>query len=143
MDKEDDGLSPQDRRNIFLLDFAKGLLASFIEEKNWVVGVLMAAELIESSGKARLKLELHKVISNKKIDGLSLDQVTMMLFASHLIDKVHYAKFHAVRERRNDFAHSLWGKVRSIGYTQGKPNPQAKRIIEDAIDCLEALFPSR
>jgi len=110
-------------------------LADLIKNEQWFAGIIVSASHIESIGKMRLHWRFEGKISKDKIDHLTLDETIMFLLASGIIDEKAYTKMQEIKNARNDAAH----KVIEVSKIEKNPK-KAKRIIEQTIECLGALF---
>ena len=119
-------------------------LEDLIEERNWFVGVLLSASILEDVGKRKLKREFKGKIDADKIDRLTLEETIMMLFASQLIDSKMYSKLMKIKTVRNDLAHDSFQAMSAFlrtGATKDKACREFESVIKMAIFCLKTLNP--
>ena len=90
----------------------------------------MSAAFFEHFGSLRLKNHLREKISEEKIEKLTLAEIIIFLFGLVLITQPCYTKMIRVKEKRNELAHKP--------FAEADPK-EAKRLIQDAIDCLKEL----
>jgi hypothetical protein len=119
-------------------------LEDIIEERNWIVGVILSAAALDDIGKLKLKWQLKGKIKPEKIENLNFEETIMLLLASGLVAPKTYQKLMEIKKVRNDLAHdsdiamSIFLQTGSIESQECK---KCKSAIEKAVFCLRALYP--
>ena len=119
-------------------------LEDLIEEKNWFVGVMLSASILEDVGKRKIKRAFKGKIDSERIERLTIEQTTMMLLASGLVDAKTYQKLMDVKEVRNDLAHDSGKALLSFWRTGSEKDRSCQKYrstIRKAIFCLKAIYP--
>lgn len=133
-------LSRNDRK--FYLEIGRAILENeleyLIQQKKWVLGIIMSASMLDFVGKTRLIWKYKESVSKKKINNFNFATTIMCLFASKIIDEQSYKKMEKIRDIRNKFAHNL-ARQFSISH---KPNPDLENLIREAIEIIKSLFDS-
>lgn len=133
-------LSGNDRK--FYLEIGRAILENeleyLIQQKKWVLGIIMSASMLDFVGKTRLIWKYKGSVSKKKINAFNFATTIMCLFASKIVDEQTYKKMEKIRDTRNKFAHNL-ARQFSISH---KPNPDLENLIREAIEIIKSLFNS-
>jgi len=120
-------------------------LEDCIEAKNWFVGVMLSASILDDMGKRKLKRKFRGQINAKKIENSQLEETIMLLFASNLIDARTYERMMDVKNFRNELAHNSWEALFTLvnagGDIEDKSCQKSRAVIRKAIKCIEALSP--
>jgi hypothetical protein len=119
-------------------------LKDLIERKNWFVGVLLSTSIMEDVGKRKLKRMFKDKIDSNRIENLTFEQMTIMLFASGLVDYDIYQKLMNIKKVRNDLAHDSHKAMMTFlqtGSMDSKFCEECKSAINKAIFCLEKINP--
>ena len=107
-------------------------LRRIITEKDWFKGIVVSTAFFELFGLLILQEKFKGEIERKKFDRLGLEEIIMFLYGSNVIDQTTYTKMMRIKKMRNKLVHS------PLEYHSIDPK-EAKRLVEDAIDCLKAL----
>jgi len=119
-------------------------LKDLIEEGNWVVGVILSAEILDDVGKRKLKREFKGKIASKRIENLKFEETIMMLLASGMVTPEIYLKLMDIKKVRNDLAHDSQKAISIFLQTGSKKSEECQRCksaIKKAIFCLESINP--
>jgi hypothetical protein len=123
----------------FYAEIGSSLLTSELDDllrkKEYIMGVIMAASMLDYVGKIRLIWEFKGIVSKKKIYPLELATVSKLLFASKIIHGKTYAKMEEIRNVRNELAHNMLSHL-----TTPQPNNKLESLIKDAKGIISLLF---
>jgi len=113
-------------------------LEFLIEEKMWVLGVIMSASTLEFVGKTRLIWKYKGSVSGRKIRRLEFASTIKCLLASKIINEDTFKKMEKIRDARNDLAHELLRQVAAS--FKNESNPESEALIREAIEVIKILF---
>ena len=145
LDELTNTLSPNvDRFEGFYTYIVSNKLESLIREKNWLVGVILSASIIDDLGKRKLKRSFKGKINPDKIERLQFDQTIMLLLVAGLIDDRIYQKLMEIKEARNSLAHdssiAMFAYLET-GLEKNNNCRKYKSVIRKAIFCLNSIYP--
>lgn len=111
-------------------------LELFIVNKQWVLGIIVMASILNFVGKTKLIWHHKGLVSTKKIMKYDFARTIKDLQKFNIIDNQIYNKLEEIRKIRNSFAHDLLRQW-SISL---KPNPNLENLIRDGIAIITTLF---
>lgn len=114
----------------------KDELELLIANKQWVLGIIHLASILDFVGKTRLIWKYKGSISSRKIYKYKFDKTIKELFNAKIIDSQTFKKMEEIRETRNTFAHDLL----RLGSLSKNPNPNLEKLITEGITIIETLF---
>ena len=131
-------MSDDDRK--FYSEIGAALLKNELEllmaNKQWVLGVISLASMLDFVGKTKLIWKHKGSISSRKIYKYKFYKTIKDLFDTKIIDSQTFRKMEEIRETRNKFAHDL---VRLFSLSH-EPNPNLENLIREGITTIETLF---
>jgi len=107
-----------------------------IENKQWVLGVIMMATMLDFVGKTKLIWKHKGAISSREINRYKAYKTNRQLLDLEIIDGRTYKEIERIRKARNEIAHDLI-KQFSLSHT---PNPKLERLIREGLKIIETLF---
>jgi len=113
-------------------------LQESIDKKEWFAGIVFAATFLEHFGSHRLRESYRDTFGSDDLLQLGLKHIAMLLFASKIIDDSIYRKMTRINSFRNKSVHGRLGKQKALR-SLGIDPTGAEQIIEEAIECLNAL----
>jgi len=116
--------------------FMKNELELLIANKQWVLGIISLASMLDFVGKTRLIWEYKGAISTGKITKYTFYRTIKVLFNSKIIGAQTYKDMLKIKQTRNDFAHKLL-RLFSLSH---KPNPGLEKLIREGITIIETLL---
>jgi uncharacterized protein YutE (UPF0331/DUF86 family) len=72
------------------------------------------------------------VISEEKLNKLTLEAIILLMFGSGIINQTTYCKSMEIKEKRNALVHKPWANL-TLDETE------ARHLLEKAIECLENI----
>jgi len=109
------------------------------KEIDWKPVIILSAVYLEKFAIFRLKeiLKNRKIKLDKKIENLSLNQVSLFLYGFHQINHKEFTKINQIRRERNRIIHQ---KDSSIPVFFGdKANKKYKKLVENALEIISSL----
>jgi hypothetical protein len=113
-------------------------LEYLIEAKQWAIGIIVSASMLEYSGKTRLIWRHGKNISTKRIDSLNLAGVALSLFTSGIIDAPTYKTMEKIRKIRNELSHNLLFQFKAC--QPGQTGGELEELIRKTVEILTILL---
>ncbi|MGB9756170.1 MAG: hypothetical protein ACPLVJ_00090 [Candidatus Bathyarchaeales archaeon] len=112
-----------------LVKSPREILEDTIRNKEWFKGIVLSTAFFEHFGSIILEKHTNGGIRNSKLK-LTLEKILRLLYDFKLVDKTVYLKMRKIKEERNRLVHNPFVDV---------DENESKRLIEDAIECLEKL----
>lgn len=111
------------------------VLENCIRHKEWFKGVVLSTAFLEGIGVRVLSGHFKGHITPEKFEHIrSVEQITVLLYASGIINQSIYSKMLKINKFRNDLVHAK-------PYSPQIMKPEkAKKIIKKAIACLKVLI---
>jgi len=131
-------MSDDDRK--FYSEIGEALMRNELEllmaNKQWVLGVISLASMLDFVGKTKLIWKHKGSISSRKIFKYKFYETIKDLFDTKIIDSQTFRKMEEIREMRNKFAHDL---LRLLSRSH-EPNSYLENLIREGITTIETLF---
>lgn len=122
----------QDLRNgirNFLVKSPREILQDAIRNKEWFKGIVLSAAFFEHFGSIILEKRTNGGIKNSNLN-LPLEKILRLLHDFQLVSQPIYSKMREIKKERNSLVHNPFADA---------DEDKSKRLIENAIECLEAL----
>jgi len=113
-------------------------LELLIRERQWALGVIMAASMLEFVGKIRLIWEYKGSVSQSKIIDDTFSTTIRLLSRAKIINRFEHDKLKGIKKIRNGLAHDLI--FQGSTFHDKEPNPDLENIIKDAITLIKCLL---
>lgn len=133
-----ENMSEQDKK--FYSDVGSAILenelALFIDNKQWVLGIITMAIMLDFVGKTKLIWHHKGLVSSNRILRYKFIKTIAELRNSNIIDEQTFNKMEEIRNTRNSFAHDLLRQWSLSSH----PNPKLEKLIRDGIKIIKTLF---
>ncbi|MEM3705974.1 MAG: hypothetical protein QXX59_08725 [Candidatus Bathyarchaeia archaeon] len=113
----------------FLVKSPREILEDAIRNGEWFKGIVLSTAFFEHFGSIILERHTNGGIRNNKLK-LTLEKILRLLYDFKLVDESVYLKMQEIRKERNKLVHNPFVDV---------DENRSRRLIEDAIGCLEKL----
>jgi hypothetical protein len=109
------------------------------KEINWKPAILLSATYLEKFGIFRISelLRNRKIKPGKKLDGFSLNDVSIFLYALHQINDKEFTQMNQVRKARNRIIHPRNNKNEI--YFGEKADKKYGKMVENTIKIISSL----
>jgi hypothetical protein len=109
------------------------------KEIDWKPAIILSAAYLEKVGILRIAeiLKNRKTKLGKKLDNLSLNEVSLFLYALHQISDKEHTQINQIQKERNRIVHPRGAKIPI--YFGEKADNKYKKLIENALEIISSL----
>lgn len=117
-----------------------GQLEHLVAQRNWGMGVMMAASMLDYVGKIRLIWEHVDSMSSQAILQLKFAETIETLFESEIIDEPTRKKMVEVEKLRNLLAHDLLSQYSASAKIDVRTQRSFEKMINESIEIIRMLL---
>ena len=115
------------------------MMAITTKEIDWKPAIILSAAYLEKFGMLRISefLKNRKIKLCKKLDNLSLNDVSVFLYMLHQINDKEFTQINQIRKERNRIIHPRGTKIPV--YFGEKANNKYEKMVENTINIISSL----
>lgn len=114
-------------------------MATTAKDIDWKPAIILSCNYLEKYGLLRIRefLKNRKTKLGKKLDNLSLNEISLFLYAMHQIDDKEFTQINQIQKAKNRIIHPK-GTINDLFFGK-KANNNYKNMIDNAIKIIQSL----